>query len=396
MKNILDQAFNRLPLLQNPEALIQQINKELKDHFEKEITPGFLIKIKTLVIEKLGPDYLIYYPLQNNHENVFVLGSDVSPEYDICRHIIGTHRHNSVFLTKDQIRSNEKNPDYQNRLTSEVIEKIKLRNFGSAFFGKKPLFAGDEFIFFPVPYELFVASMLSYPLIINSEEHPIFEYYCILINSALSALSMIENNLFGNVYPICRSMLELYIKTILFEINPHLINEYKIFRDFEIRISCCGEDFMEDFIDRYNKRKFNPSSKVEYLHFGWLDAIDDYSATNRPYSIYGILEYLEKKNLLVTDFNLSELYKLCNGYVHGNVYSSKYPLLQYFETSIIITFVVYNIFQNLFTITKATPQAHEQMLINMLKRDFPLLCEQYSNRSTENFERYYSIHKKRY
>ena len=126
-------------------------------------------------------------------------------------------------------------------------------------------------------------------------------------------------------------------------------------------------------------------------------AINDYTikSSNR-YSIYGIFEYLiecatEKQREVLE--HMKVLYKMCHGYTHGSAEYVKYPLLQYFEISAMIYYVITNVFVDIHRELKSEISPDDKELLNMLDRDFSILFEQHSNRSTDNFELYYSIHK---
>ena len=68
-------------------------------------------------------------------------------------------------------------------------------------------------------------------------------------------------------------------------------------------------------------------------------------------------------------------------------------ILQYFEISAMIYYVITNVFVDIHRELKSEISTDDKELLNMLDRDFSILFEQHSNRSTDNFELYYSIHK---
>ena len=95
------------PNMFNPNIINEETNKTLKQLFKGKINGSFLIKIKSAVIIKLSTQLLEYYNFHFDSERI-VTGRDETPEYDICRTIVGLHRHHSIFLTKEEIRNNEK------------------------------------------------------------------------------------------------------------------------------------------------------------------------------------------------------------------------------------------------------------------------------------------------
>lgn len=392
MNNSLIPPIN--PNMFNQNVINEETNKTLKQLFKSKINGSFLIKIKSTVIIKLGIQLLEYYNFHFDSERI-VTGHDETPEYDICRMIVGIHRHHSIFLSKEEIRNNEKSESYQKQIVKETIEKIKLRQYGSAFFRKKQLIIGDEFLYFPVPYDLFAMCMKSV-LLLNNSSNRLAVNYGNIVSTALSALTLMENNFLSNAYPLCRGMIELYIKTLILQKHPEAIESYAEFSDFEIEQSCCSQKYPEEFNKLYEQRKNQSSkSRVDYLHYGWLDSIVAYNSTeNDRYSIYGIFDYLMRESNDTQSDSLNEikrLYKMCHGYTHGSTIHVKYPLLQYFEISMMIYYVVINVFTEICNISNIDISDNEPNLAEIVDRDFAILKEEYHIRSTENFDLYYEL-----
>lgn len=351
----------------------------------------------TVHLNKMALDLFNYYPFQFDNKKILT-GTDETPEYDICRIIVGVHRHHSIFLSEQEIRENQRNAAYQEQLVNEVIEKIRLRHFGSVFFRRKQLLLGDEFLYFPVPYELFVMCMRSICLISENVSSFFIEYGDILKN-ALSSLTLMENNFLSNAYPLCRGMIEQYLKVLILKKHPENYKDYELFCNFEIEQSCCSQKYPDEFIELFDKRILSSSkNKVDYLHYGWLDNIESYDtkSTNR-YSIYGIMDYLmaeaddEQYSILN---HIKSLYKMCHGYTHGSTVHVRYPLLQYFEISVMLYYVITTVFNDIYYTLNIDFVPEDKILIENLERDFSILHEQYKKRSTENFDLYYGIHHK--
>lgn len=391
MKNSISPYFD---LQQFAQTIFETNNKTLRKLFETKINGSFLIKIKSEILNTLGTEALLkYYPIHFDNARI-ITGTDETPEYDICRIIVGVHRHHSIFLSDEEIRCNQKNTKYQEQIIKEVIEKIQLRQFGSTFFRRNQLFLGDEFLYFSVPYELFAMCMKSLCLI-NKNENPLFVLFGDLIGHALSSLSLMENNFLSDAYLSCRSMIELYLKLLILQKHPEAHESYEQFSGFEIEQSCCSQKYPNEFIELYSNRKLLPSkSKVNYLHYGWLDCIEQYDTkkANR-YSIYGILEYLQNNSNQRTELSdIAVLYKMCHGYTHGSTVHVKYPLLQYFEISLMLYYVVNPIFTSIYTELDIEMPNEDKALLNSLERDFKTLDAQYKKRSTDNFDLYYKLY----
>ena len=378
-------------------SISDENNKTIKELFKDKINGSFLIKIKSEVLNKMALELFKYYPFQFDNKKILT-GTDETPEFDICRIIVGVHRHHSIFLSEQEIRENQRNRVYQEQIVNEVIEKIRVRHFGSAFFRRKQLLLGDEFLYFPVPYELFVMCMRSICLISENASSFFIEYGDIL-NNALSSLTLMENNFLSNAYPLCRGMIEQYLKVLILKKHPENYKDYERFCKFEIEQSCCSQKYPDEFIELFDKRILSLSkSKVDYLHYGWLDNIESYDikSTNR-YSIYGIMDYLmteaddEQYSMLN---HIKSLYKMCHGYTHGSAVHVRYPLLQYFEISIMLYHVITTVFNDIYQTLNIDFISDDETLMDILNRDFSILYEQYKKRSTENFDLYYGIHHK--
>ena len=92
--------------------------------------------------------------------------------------------------------------------------------------------------------------------------------------------------------------------------------------------------------------------------------------------------------------HIKALYKMCHGYTHGSTVHVRYPLLQYFEISVMLYYVITTVFNDIYQTLNIDCDPEDKILIENLERDFSLLQEQYKKRSKENFDLYYGIHHK--
>lgn len=377
----------------NPKVIAEENNKVLISLFKEKIKGYFLINIKDQVIQKLGiQNFIKYYDTRWSDERA-VTGIGVAAEYDICRMIVGIHRAHSIFLSKDEIRKNEKNEKYKQQIISETIEKIKLRSYGSIHFRKNPLLKGEEFIYYPLAYELFAICIKMGEMLGNVEINCLSLYFGIM-NNCISALTLMEDNLLGSAYPLCRGAIEIYLKLLAISKQPQVYRNYEYFRIFEIKQSCCEQTYPEEFNKLFEKRICCSSkSKKDYLHYGWVDYINDYHniVKGRPYSVYGLLEFIKYMygNKMEELERIESFYKSCHAYTHGSVQMAIYPVLHYFEISIMLYDIIRDTFQLLCKEKNEEPIINGMDIISMIDKDFKELYKQYAKRSTENFERYY-------
>ena len=377
---------------------IQKDNEQsLRRLFDKKIKQSFLIDMLHRVTDTLGVDVTKYYDLSINNDKM-ISGDMGGLEYEICRTIVGLHRSNSIFLDDFSRTSNEKSEDYKKQLTAQVMDHIKLRYFAADLFRKKQIIKGDDFLFYPVPYKLFALCVDALGLLSEKGNNaPLSWFYINIFNKSLAALTLIEDNFLDNAYPICRIVIELYFKLLLIEIHPEVFDEHFEFVDYDWKKTCCGHKYPDEFEEKYKNRKNQKErSRIDFLHYGWLDQIEDYHdiVERNPYSINGIIEYLEDKNDYDTDFSaLKSLHKMCHSYTHGNVGMSKYPLLHYFELNLILGSIVPHVFRMLLEHIKCDNKINGVDVLELFNKDFENLVKQYSNKSTENFEAYYSYKK---
>lgn len=386
------------PFLQSFEETQKQFDKALCHLFAGKIKANVLLDIKRRVQILLGDDIKKYFDFNLSAEKI-VAGMDdaATIDYEICRYIVGVHTSNLVFLSDSERVAKEKNPEYRERVINYVIEHIKLRPYAGVLFRKYPIMQGENFIFFPLPYDLFAISIRINQILTAKQTHsdPLRSLYIVIANKGLAALSMLEDNFLDNAYPICRGALELYTKMLLLLNEPQIIEDFFKFSEYELRQSCCEQTYLDVFNALFDNRiKQTERNKVEYLHFGWVDEIADYHTIVRqkPYSINGVITYLRSRyEDTDKDFfdSIESLYKMCHGYTHGNINISKYPLLHYFEISIMLYYVLSHTYKIICEQYNEPDKINDVDILAKLERDFEQVSTQYSQRSTEKFNAYY-------
>lgn len=309
--------------LQSFEEMRKENDKALGHLFAGKIKASFLLDIKRRVQEVIVNDIQKYFDFSISTEK-FVSGMDdaATIDYEVCKHIVGVHRANLVFLSDEERVSKEKSSEYRKQLAETVAEHIKLRPYASILFRKYPIMQGESFIYFPLPYDLFAISIKMNQILTQKQlqQDPLRSLYIQIANKGLAALSMLEDNFLDNAYPICRGAMELYTKMLLLLNAPQVINSFVKFSEYELRQSCCEQTYLNEFNELFSKRiKQNVSNKIEYLHFGWVDGIEDYHkmVKQKPYSINSAITYLRNQYQdSDKEFfdNIETLYKMCHGY----------------------------------------------------------------------------------
>lgn len=378
---------------------INQFRKEsretLKGIFGNKIKQSFLISILEKVGNHVYRDVNKYFNFTITNKRI-VMGDGSSIDYDICRTIVGIHRSNTIFMPDYDRAQLERNSQYREQLVQQVLIHLKLRPYSAEFFRKKQIKTGDEFLYFPLLYKLFAISTKSLEVLMNNcEGTGIYRFYVNIMDKSIAALSLIEDNFLDNAYPICRLIIELYIKLLVIELHPELLSEHEMFSSCDLNKTCCGIKYPEEFENKYlNRKNKKEKSRIDFLHYGWIDNLSDYHeiVTKNPYSINGLIEYIKIKIGNEINFdNLKRFYRMCHSYTHGNVGISKYSLLHYLELSLILGHIIPHVYELLLCHLNIDSKISDIDILSIAIDDYRTVFDQYQKRSTENFNLYYNI-----
>ena len=222
------------------EKFTREHDKMLRNIFGKYIKGTFLIEMKHTIMNKHFDVFTSAYNFNITGEKL-VKGVEL-PDFDICRLIVGCHCSNTIFLSNEERIALERSAEYKENLIQNVLDHIKLRSYGSFYFRHTPLMQGEPFIAYNVPYKVFsMAIRMNQLTHSTSEPLPLLSYYEYISNKALAALSLLEDNFLNNCYPICRAIIELYIKLVLYKIHPELVKTSDEFNHFELMQTCCTQ-----------------------------------------------------------------------------------------------------------------------------------------------------------
>lgn len=378
---------------QSVESFTRMTDKAFKELFKGEIRGSFLIDVKSKVLQSIAPFMLQLFDLGISEERIATgLMANGSCDFEICKVIIGIHHANCVFLTPEEINEKIKDPDYKEQVIRQAVYHVCLRPYAAAFFRAKTLVIGERFNFYPVPYMTFaMCTRMNEIFRTKGAVNESSALISVIMNKSIAALSLVENGHFDTAYMPCRAVIELYVKLLLLRKHPHLFAEADKFAYFDLQKTNCSREYSDEFNQLFAKRK-NQScrNKVDYMHFGFVDAIEDYHDIVRafPYSTGGVFTYLkafcdeEESNVL--EF-LETMYKACHGYTHANVIMAKYPLLHYFEISMILGMIIPSVYKITCDESGCDQDLYQEMM-EYYQKDFALLTEQYLNRTTENFD----------
>lgn len=367
-------------------------NKVIRKIFAGKINANFLIEMLYLVKKIIGPKDLEELFGMSLDIDQLIIGQTESPDYEICRNIVSIHRSNCAFDTDEQRWKKEQDDGYKKKLAQQVLDNLRLRWHAAVFFRRNQFILGDEFLFFPVPYKLFAISTVAIASIPPKSRYDMIYYN--IFTKALGALILMESNTLENCYPIARGIIELYIKLLALKKNENALDESDYFLNMETRKNCCNKEFDDEFIRKWSNRKFpSNSSKNFFLHYGWVDLMKDYGeyCGPQPYSPSGLFAYLkatEKDPEAIK--TLEKLHEKCHAYTHGNVGYVKYPLLNYFEISIILYLTIGSAYKIMCDELHASTDIEGFDICSSLREDADILIDQYNRKSVANFKRYYA------
>lgn len=373
----------------------KETEKALVKIFSNRIKESFLREMKYKVIQE-HPDFLQFFDLRFDNLKSATGTEDWQWDYEIYRNIVGIHRSNSLLLTKQELKDLEKKDAYKKQLADEVYEHLKLRNYTSAYFRRRQIIQGDEFIYFPMPYKLFALCIKGLQILQDFKDNKYRTFYVNIFNKALAALALMEDNLLDNAYPICRGILELYIKLLALIDFPDALDLHNKLIDQEAEVTANGGDFPEEFNNIFSKRKRkDQDNPIDYLHYGWVDEIKYYHQTvkRKPYSINGVISFLkgivpdEKSTTMEV---VPILYKRCHAFTHGSLGNEGVPLVHYFNITMILYITLLHSFRLLVDDAKADDLINGDSIDDLITSNAETFQKQFYNLDDEMIKNFYN------
>lgn len=334
-------------------------------------------------------------------ETILKGNKDLYVDYELCRNIVGIHRTNTIFMDENQRAKLQSDSNYREELVEEVCNHMRLRSFVGYYTRLNQFFPGDEFLFFSIPYKIFAICIHSNMLLARYGNVFLYDLFLMIFNKGLSALCLLENNMFDCIYPITRAIIEIYIKILAFKICPQSYEKYKELCHYDLRKGCETE-FPDEFNQLFlQRRKQTEKSKLGYLHFGWVDDIPDFNkkVKGKNYQIYAVFDYLktyysEIKLDFVKNLNdIKYLYDFCHSFTHGTSGRSMYHLAHYFDIAKMLSLTIIPSYQMLCEEINVDTKINNVDIISMLEENVSSMWKQDKLRSIENFEEYYKTFK---
>lgn len=383
-----------IPIVSN-EQQSKEYYRGLKEEFGNRIRGTFLIAVLDKANNREEITGLIQFFYKKYCGNVFMLSAIVDRlEHLICRVIIGAHHANTIFLTQEECSHKEKNLEYKESLVNQVVNMVSVPYHLQDFLRNHSFIVNcDGYGYYPAPYYLNVLCLKICELFANKKK---LDYktrlYAALTNNAIAALMLLDSGILDSAYMPCRRVIEMYAKIALLEKQPHLIESYKIFEQYAID-RMCYQKYGEKLNCCYKQKK-GKGTKPEYMHYGFVDTIEDYHdvVKMQPYTLNGIITYLLKDSsggLKKSYRQLAIYYKVCNEYSHGNSIKSPYFILHYFELMMILGEIIPRVYEMYCNENQVPLVFAKTDILKCFEQEYALLKEQYDKKSTEllNIER---------
>ena len=368
------------------------LNKELKDLFSGQITQNFMLSVMYRMIDRY-PELPKSKHLPNpNDPKAILSGRMPNLFFNLCEHIVGVHRSKIIFLSDRERSRLEDDNQYVQELMDDVLKQIQLRYITGIFIREGGVINGDRFILFPIPYYITVVTFKLMEIAAYTKEMPAVYYD--IANKSLAALSLLQDNLLDCAYTNCRIIIEDYMRATIFKNCKAAKEEFYSFSEYELE-QCLGYRFNDEFQEKY-KNRINKSERnqIDYLHYGWVDTIPGYHdvVDRHPYSFGGIKNFIVEKFVGIdkNQYDLLDYYHtMCNGYIHGSVLKSKYPLLHYFEICSILANVTVNAYSAACKEIGMDTKIDGIDIIAEINKHYKILKEAESKKNTTNFDNYY-------
>lgn len=369
----------------------KELNRHLKSIFRGEISANFMLEIMYLM-QSIYHDLSNYLPIDLDMTSLIEGRTQFIP-YLLCQHIIGVHKSKTIFMDDFDRAKLEEDKDYRSELMEDVYKEIVLRHNIEPLIRNNQLTKGDRFLLFPVPY--YLAIIVSKLLVLSSKSKTLSFIYSDIANKSLAVLSLLQDNFMDCSYSTCRLIIEDFLRANVFANCKEAIKEYSDFTEYEL-LDSIGHRMPDEFLKRFESRicKRN-KNKIDFLHYGWVDIIPHYHeiVKEHPYTFGGLKYFITQKFSNTENeylFNtLSYFHKMCNGYTHGSITTSRYPLLHYFEISAILVNTTVNAYAAICDELEIDTNIDGIDVIGEIKKHYAILIDAQEKKSTENFEKYH-------
>jgi hypothetical protein len=321
--------------------------KAIKKEFKGRIKENFLLKMRTLLIDKYSKTILSYF--DDTPDVSFLLKGTLNDHIDleVCRNIVGIHRHNTLYMDDKARADLQESAEYKEKLAEQVLTHLKLRHYAGMYARVHRITIGEEYLFYSPMYKIFVLCTRALDILRTNPQRKETYFYSLIFEKCLSALMLLEGNMFSSIYPICRVIIEIYVRLLVVNINPKALDSYFQFVDLQLQRGY-GTEYPESFVELYNNRKYKTKDKKnDYLNFGWIDKIDDFdSHVKYPhYNFYALIDYLldiysDEINYAHNLNTLTKHYRNCHSYTHGIKGNSLYSLNDYENILIMLSYTI--------------------------------------------------------
>ena len=309
----------------------KQFDETIKLNYKGMIQQSFLVKMKHFIMESNEFSKVYqkeYNPLNLPNGTMFDPQCDMQIVDEVAKTIAFVHEFNMYGIqNRNEYEDNKK---YQEELKQKVIEELNYRRFGLAAAGNK-----INIGLYPPLYSFRVLLSFSSMIIdkfsienyrdFDDEDRFIFDLISNIARRCNGIVDLFDDNCIDASYGICRQIIEFFLTYKILTAHPEGIESYKKFKGYAIEYNSTRK-FPDEFIKLYESKfgKKGSVEKVNYLNYGWIDSITEFSyMEGKNYIIKELFDFVDlkckvNKKLQKNGEIMYQHYRRCSLLSHGN------------------------------------------------------------------------------
>jgi hypothetical protein len=251
-----------------------------------------------------------------------------SPAFELMKIITAIHTFNIIGLSEEEKGNKQRSEEYKNLLCNEVIKELKASPYGprvkdnNSFNSYSPAF---YFCYVTSEYikEKMMDKEIRDRLLDRYGENSslLFNLLMEICQDIESIITILEIPAYSQSLALLRSLIDEYFVFSVIACNPKATKDYFQFLEYANYYDE-NESYSNEFLNRYQKLK-KKVSKLDYLHYGWLDSVEEYSSKEeKEYKVADLISLLPKDKK-TKDF-FSKQYKFLSKFIHGNYSLNNY------------------------------------------------------------------------
>ena len=254
-------------------------------------------------------------------------------EINICKMIVMCHYSNVVMLSDGEKGKLQENEAYKNKLVDDVIKMYRFERLATADYSGSSLENYLPLIYYVSLLTNHCSNMFDQ---LNNEKTAkgniavnqlIFTLIYKILKKIKSCISLVEIGATDELSIIFRTLIEVFMSfSILWDKSDDIIETYSKF-DLAMMNYNYGDNIPDDL---KKEAKKNHVKEINFLNYGWLSYIDDFSIIKdekNPFSLSGLAKILDVKySYFSPEFGsgIYRIYRSCNPQIHGTALMMNY------------------------------------------------------------------------